>query len=492
MQGNTGIAEAAYSTLKLSRIMQGMLMATITFLGAAQKVTGSCHLLESNATGQVLLDCGMHQGGDTIERLKSEDFQFNPAQISAVVLSHAHLDHSGLLPKLAHQGFRGAIYCTEATRDLLEIMLKDSAGLYLRDLERENLRRARKGKPAIQPEYSKHDVKQVLSQCVTAQYGEQVPLSEEAHLVFHDAGHILGSSIIEICIAEQETRKRLIFSGDLGKKSAALMKDPEMLDAADVVLMEGTYGDRNHRSLGDTFEQLRDILHDAWNRGGNVMIPSFAVGRTQEILFHLGRLLKDGELDPWQIFLDSPMAIEITKIYDQWMEILDHKDTDPLFNGQSQPLQTFLPNLQFAVTPDESMAINKIRKGAIIIAGSGMCTGGRIRHHFKHRIWNERNTLVFIGFQARGTLGRIIVDGSKRIRMFGDEYIVKANVETLGGFSAHAGQTELMEWAAHFTNKPRICLVHGEPKALDALSQQLWHKYKIHSEVPSRGQSIAF
>ncbi len=467
-------------------------MATITFLGAAQKVTGSCHLLDSEATGQVLLDCGMHQGGDAIERLKSEDFQFSPSQISAVVLSHAHLDHSGLLPKLVHQGFRGDIHCTQATRDLLEIMLKDSAGLYERDLERENLRRARRGKKAIQPEYSKRDVKQVLSQCVTARYGEKVQLSEDAQLVFHDAGHILGSSIVEITLHEQDTHKRVVFSGDLGKKSAALMKDPEMLNKADVVLMEGTYGDRNHRTLDDTFEQLRDILHDAWNRGGNVMIPSFAVGRTQEILFHLGRLLKSGELDSWQIFLDSPMAIEITKIYDQWIEILDHKDTDPLFNGQSQPLQTFLPNLQFAVTPDESMAINKIRKGAIIIAGSGMCTGGRIRHHFKHRIWNERNTLVFIGFQAYGTLGRILVDGAKRIRMFGDEYIVKANVETLGGFSAHAGQTELIEWAAHFSNKPRIFLVHGEPRALDGLSRKLWQEHKITSEIPCQGQSIAF
>jgi metallo-beta-lactamase family protein len=466
-------------------------MATITFLGAAQKVTGSCHLLDSPATGKVLLDCGMHQGKDAIERLQQESFEFNPAEIDAVVLSHAHLDHSGLLPKLVNQGFRGDIYCTPASKDLLEIMLKDSAGLYLRDLERENLRRARRGKKAILPEYQQSDVKKALKQCRTASYGEKVTLGPEGHLSFHDAGHILGSSIIEITFTEQNKPKQLVFSGDLGKQSAALMKDPEHLHHADVVLMEGTYGDRNHRSLDDTFEQLGDILHEAWNDGGTVMIPSFAVGRTQEILFHLGRLAKSGELDPWQIFLDSPMAIEVTKVYDRWINLLDERDTKPLFNGKSQPLQTFLPNLQFAVTPDESMAINKIRKGAIIIAGSGMCTGGRIRHHFKHRIWNKRNTIIFIGFQAYGTLGRIIVDGAKHIRMFGEEYVVKANIETLGGFSAHAGQSELIDWARHFKNDPRLMLVHGEPRALDALSRKLWEE-KIPSEVPRQGQSIAF
>ncbi|GAA5317575.1 MAG: MBL fold metallo-hydrolase [Candidatus Pelagadaptatus aseana] len=466
-------------------------MATITFIGAAQKVTGSCHLLDSPATGKVLLDCGMHQGHDAIERMQQERFAFEPAEIDAVILSHAHLDHSGLLPKLVNQGFRGDIFCTRASKDLLNIMLQDSAGLYLRDLERENLRRARRGQKALQPEYRQSDVKQVLKQCQTADYGEQLALGTEATIEFHDAGHILGSSIIDITLKEQGKTKRLVFSGDLGKKSAALMKDPEHLHQADVVLMEGTYGDRNHRSLDDTFGQLRDILHQAWEDGGNVMIPSFAVGRTQEILFHLGRLLKSGELDPWQIFLDSPMAIEITKVYDRWINLLDKRDTEPLFNGKSQPLQTFLPNLQFAVTPDESMAINKIRKGAIIIAGSGMCTGGRIRHHFKHRIWNKRNTLVFIGFQAHGTLGRILVNGAKRVRMFGEEYVVKANIETLGGFSAHAGQSELIEWAGHFRNNPRLMLVHGEPQALDALSHKLWEN-RISSEVPRQGQSIVF
>jgi metallo-beta-lactamase family protein len=434
----------------------------------------------------------MHQGGSAIERLANEHFQFDPTQIDAVILSHVHIDHSGLLPKLVGGGFNGPIYCTKASSELLGIMLYDSVGLYLRDLEYQNLRRARKGEPAQKAEYTKKEVKQVLKLLKPCPYISVNSLSDNANVTFHDAGHILGSAIVEIKLTEKETSKTLVFSGDLGNTSTALMNDPVYLTQADVVVMEGTYGDRNHRSMGGTLDQLRSILNESWKRGGNIMIPAFAVGRTQELLFYLGQLYKQGELDNWQVILDSPMAIQVTKVYDRWLHTLDCDGIKALSSGDQTLLEDFIPRLHLTVTPEDSMAINRISKGALIIAGSGMCTGGRIRHHFKHRIWDKRNTLIFVGFQARGTLGRILVDGAKRIKIYREEYAVKATIETLGGFSAHAGQDELVEWISHFNNNPRVILVHGEAKALDTLSQRLWKDKKINTEIPEKGSSIVF
>lgn len=465
-------------------------MATLTFYGAAQEVTGSCHLLESPALGRVLLDCGLHQGGDALDRELEASFAFDPRAIDAVILSHAHLDHSGRLPMLVRQGFAGPIHCTEATADLLELMLEDAAGLYLRDLEHENLRRKRSGKSAHKPAYGKADVREVLKRCRPHPYDETTRIGTDASVCFHDAGHILGSAIVELKLMEKSREKTLVFSGDLGKRDSVLMNDPAMLTRADLVLMEGTYGNRNHRSMDNTLAQLAEILAATWARRGNVMIPSFAVGRTQEILFHLGRLHQQGELDGWQVFLDSPMAIEATRLYDRWIGQLDRDDVKRIQRSHSASIEHFLPNLTCTVSTDESMAINRIKSGAIIIAGSGMCTGGRIRHHFKQRIWHARNTLIFIGYQARGTLGRILVDGARHIKMFRDDYVVKARIETLGGFSAHADQDALVDWLANFDNAPRAVLVHGEPDALDALSHRLWNDKQIESEIPARGQSI--
>ncbi len=467
-------------------------MATIKFLGAAQEVTGSCHLLESPALGRIILDCGMHQGGSAIERLANETFGFDPHGIDAVLLSHAHLDHSGLLPKLVHEGFNGPIYCSEATAELLKIMLLDSVGIYQNDLKRKNLRRARQGEKPLKPQYVKNDVIKALKLCKPLRYNQPLSLSPDASVIFYDAGHILGSSIIEITLQEKQQSKKLVFSGDLGHKGAVLMNDPTLLTEADVVLMEGTYGNRNHRSMDDTVDQFRDILQQTWEKGGNVLIPAFAVGRTQELLFYLGMLHQQGELDNWQVILDSPMAIEVTRIYDRWLNTLDCEGVKELCSGHQSLLKDFLPKLQISVTPQDSMRINKIKKGAIIIAGSGMCTGGRIRHHFKQRIWNHHNTAIFVGFQAQGTLGRLLVEKAKTIKLFGEEYRVKAQIETLGGFSAHAGQSELIEWISNFSSNPRIILVHGEAEALDTLSYKLWEEYNLASEIPSRGQSIAF
>ncbi|MDC0598951.1 MBL fold metallo-hydrolase [Gammaproteobacteria bacterium] len=467
-------------------------MAVLTFNGAAQQVTGSCYLLESKILGRILLECGMHQGGDAVDRIQKESFPFDPKTIDALILSHAHLDHSGLIPTLVNHGFNAPIYCTRGTEKLLPVMLYDAAGLYERDLNYENLRRQRRGDKPLKPMYSKNDVKKALKLCQPAKYGQSVQINGGGSLIFHDAGHILGSAIVELKIIEKETEKTLVFSGDLGKADSVLMNDPAKLDAADIVLMEGTYGNRNHRSMDDTTRQLEDILTETWKNKGNVMIPAFAVGRTQEVLFHLGCLHRDGKLDNWQVFLDSPMAIEVTNIYDECIQLLDPEDVAKLKENFQGTLKGFLPRLRYSKTPEESMAINKISHGTIIIAGSGMCTGGRIRHHFKHRIWNQRNTIIFVGFQARGTLGRRIVDGSKMIKLFRDDISVRARIETLGGFSAHAGQSELIEWRKHFQNNPRTILIHGEPDALDALSMKLWQDEAISSEIPYKGQQIFF
>tara|TARA_R110000823_G_scaffold125385_1_gene251977 strand:+ start:11402 stop:12805 length:1404 start_codon:yes stop_codon:yes gene_type:complete len=467
-------------------------MATLTFFGAAQEVTGSCHRIESPALGSMLLDCGMHQGGDAVERLHQEDFAFDPETIDAVILSHAHLDHSGLLPRLVNEGFRKPIYCTAATRDLLEIMLEDSAALYERDLERENLRRARRGRKKIKARYSMKDVARTLQLCQPQEYGESRQIGEEATLKFHDAAHILGSAIVELRMRETGKEKILVFSGDLGKSDSTLMSSPAELEDASLLLVESTYGDRNHRMMGDTLGELKEVLRDTWQDGGNVMIPAFAVGRTQELLFQLGSLYQQGELDNWQIFLDSPMAIKVTAVYSRWLAQLDEDVLRALRAEGKKTLETFLPSLNLSVTPEESMAINKVKRGAIIIAGSGMCTGGRIRHHFKQRIWNERNTIIFCGFQARGTLGRLLVDGVKQIRMFNDEFAVKARIETLGGFSAHAGQSELLAWIGNFNSRPRVVLVHGEPRAMDILSEKIWQQQQSAAETPRLGQSVIF
>lgn len=377
-------------------------MATITFFGAAQEVTGSCHLLEGPGVGRVLLDCGMHQGGDAVDRIQDEEFAFDPATIDAVVLSHAHLDHSGLLPRLCHEGFAGPVICTRATAELLEIMLNDSAGLYLRDLERTNIRNARRGRPLLDPTYTLEDVEAALKQTQGHRYGESIALGESASLCFHDAGHILGSAIVEITLREQDREKVLVFSGDLGKSDSVLMNEPARLERADVLLVESTYGDREHRGEEDTVEQLREVLRETWRAGGSVMIPAFAVGRTQDLLFHLGCLHSRGELDQWEVFLDSPMAIAVTRVYDRWLKLLDADDIRQLSDAHKTSLEKFLPRLNLTASTEESMAINRIKGGAIIIAGSGMCTGanpssfqathlGPAQYHHFYRLSGQGN-----------------------------------------------------------------------------------------------------
>ncbi|QTH72135.1 MBL fold metallo-hydrolase RNA specificity domain-containing protein [Pseudoalteromonas xiamenensis] len=466
-------------------------MATIHFHGATQQVTGSCHLIESTAIGKVLLDCGMEQGGDDGE-LYQKQFAFNPQQIDAVILSHAHLDHSGMLPKLVRQGFHGRIYCTHVTKALLEVMLKDAVSIYLHDLERENIRRARQGEGPLQPIIEQTDVQKTLSLCQTYDYLESISIGSAGVLKFRDAGHILGSSIVELTLTERGERKVLVFSGDLGNPDTVLMKAPSAVYHADVLMMESTYGDRDHRNYTNTCSQFAELLDKAKKQGGNVLIPSFAVGRTQELLFHLGCLYHQGKLEGWQVFLDSPMAIAVTEIYDRWAALLDKKAMNHLAKYNYDSLQSFLPNLHLTPDPEQSMALNRIKGGAIIIAGSGMCTGGRIRQHFKHRLWRTDTTVIFVGFQARNSLGRLLVDGIKHVKLFGEQIAVKAQIETLGGFSAHAGKTQLMEWQQHFKDSPKTILVHGEVNALESLAQSLWSDYHVKAMIPHEGELFSF
>ena len=466
-------------------------MAKLTFYGATEGVTGSSYILETGGK-KILLDCGLFQGSREEEKANKEPFQFEVNKIDAVVLSHAHLDHSGRLPKLVAEGYNGALYMTNSTAELLEVMLKDAASLQQRDTEWENKRRRRAGKAEIEPMYTIEDVEQALSLCDGSAYGQRREIVDGVEVCFRDAGHILGSSIVEVFITEQGVEKKLVFSGDLGNSCAALLRDPEVVEEADVLLLESTYGDRNHRPMDETLEEFKSIISEASENGGNILIPSFAVGRTQEIIFRLGELYQKGMLRHQAVYLDSPMAIAVTEIYHRYQNVYNTEDAAAMRQGKVGSLHTFLPVLRYSTSTEESMALNKVEAGAIIIAGSGMCTGGRIRHHFKHNLWRRNAHVIIVGYQAIGTPGRALVDGAKVFHLGGDKIAVNASIHTLGGFSAHASQSQLLDWLKHFNKpQPRLFLIHGEAEAKSAfqayLARQGWS-----ADIPHNGESISF
>ena len=466
-------------------------MALLNFLGAIQQVTGSSYLIESRDGAKVLLDCGMRQGRREEQEGNREPFAFDPLALDAVVISHAHIDHTGLLPKLAAAGYRGPIFATEATCELMELMLLDAAFLQEKDAEWENKWRARMGKPPISPLYTTADAEQALSQRQAMGYAEPREVAKGVQVTFHDAGHILGSAIVEIAVQDHHLTRRLVFSGDLGNTCSPLMHNPSTLSRADVVLMESTYGDRDHRCSEDTLDELAEILQQAHRDGGNVLIPSFAVGRTQDLIFYLGRFYQEGRLPQQAVFLDSPMAIRANAIYSRFHEQFDPQDKAVFQSKGFKRIEDWLPILRCTPTPDESMAINRIKSGAIIIAGSGMCTGGRISHHFKHNLWRSDCHVIFPGFQARGTPGRAIVDGAENIKVLHQRIAVKAKIHTLGGFSAHAGQSQLIDWVSHFDHHPELYLVHGELEKMQALQQALRERLNWIANIPEPGEQIA-
>ena len=440
----------------------------IHFHGAAGEVTGSLHEVEA-AGRRILLDCGMIQGSPEHERRNAEPFDFDVDAIDALVISHAHIDHIGRVPLLVKRGFRGPIYATEATADLMPIMLLDAASLAESDAERANRRRPN-GVPEIFPLYSREDVAEAMALVRPVPYDTRTTIAPGIDITYRDAGHILGSAITELWA----DGKKLVFSGDLGPKGTPILRDPTSIAQADLVLMESTYGDRNHRERIETIHELGDIFERAMHERGNVLIPAFAVGRSQELLYWFAQNWEAWKLSRWHVFLDSPMAAKVIRAYEKNVVLFD-EDAQRVWKGKPLPFK--LPNLHISESIEDSMAINRFEGGAIIIAGSGMANGGRIMHHLKHNLGRRNAHVVFPGYQAQGTLGRRLVDGAQWVRIHGQDIRVNAQRHTVGGLSAHADQRGLLEWYGNFEGAPRVALVHGEDKAREALAGEIHERY---------------
>ena len=431
----------------------------IEFFGAAGEVTGSLHILHVGGR-KVLLDCGMIQGSRRDEARNHDPFPFEASDIDAVVLSHAHLDHAGRLPLLVRRGFRGEIFVQNASLDLSEVLLRDAASLAERDAESQNRRRQRAGKDPVKPLFVESDAKQVLKQMVGVRYYERREVLPGVHVTFHDAGHILGSAIVDLEVSEGEAQRRIVFSGDLGQYDTPVLRDPDALPEADLVIMESTYGGRRHRDREHTYDEIGEIVRDSDK--GNIIIPAFAVGRSQELLYLFGKHYREWDMQRFRIFLDSPMAIKASHIYWDYPHLYDEEATKLRRAHNEMPP---LPNLHLTASADESRLINRKRSGAIIIAGSGMCNGGRVLHHLKHNLWRRETQVMIVGYQARGSLGRRLVDGKKHVRIHGQTIRNRARIHSVGGLSAHGDQDDLASWYRHFRNKPPVCLVHGEREA---------------------------
>ena len=439
----------------------------VTFHGAAGEVTGSMHEVEA-AGKRLLLDCGMIQGDRHAETRNVEDFPFEVSALDALVISHAHIDHIGRVPLLVKRGFAGPIYTQTASAELMPIMLLDAASLAENDAQRANEHRA-DGDAEVVPLYTRDDVDAAMRLLKPLAYDTRTTILPGVDVVFRDAGHILGSAIVEVH-AEDRT---LVFSGDLGPKGTPILRDPVTVTQANLVLMESTYGDRNHKDRNATATELGDIFEAAWRDKGNVCIPAFAVGRSQELLYLFAMHFDDWNLSRWQIFLDSPMAAKVSSVYARHQELFDVEAQQV---WQQRPDPFHMPNLKMTQTRDESMAINQIESGAIILAGSGMANGGRILHHFMQNISRRESHIVFVGYQAEGTLGRRLVNGAPTARIHGRDFPVNAKVHTVGGLSAHADQHGLMEWYGGFEGHPPLVLVHGEDKARAALAAEIGHR----------------
>ncbi|UCH48465.1 MAG: MBL fold metallo-hydrolase [Betaproteobacteria bacterium] len=459
----------------------------IEFFGATREVTGSCYLLHVGKH-RLLVECGMIQGSRQHERHNRDPFPFDPAKIDAVVLTHAHIDHSGRIPLLIKRGYQGRIYTHRATADLCAIMLEDCGYLNEKEAQWENRKRQRKGLKLIEPLYTRSEAKHAHSHFRSLEYGQAGEILPGVKLTLHDAGHILGSAIAELALTDGSQSRNVVFSGDLGHHGAPILRDPEPVRQADLVVLESTYGDRQHRAWGETWQEIGQVISSARSGKGNILIPAFAVGRTQELLYVFKENFAKWGIGDWQVFLDSPMAIEATEVYTNHAKVYDKRAKQ--INRQSgDPFG--LPNLHLSEQTQDSMDINQIASGAIIIAGSGMCTGGRIKHHLKHNIWREHAHVMIVGFQARGTLGRSLVDGAQHIRLWGETVQVNARVHTIGGLSAHADQRGLLDWYGHFDNRPRLALVHGESEAMEVLSRQLESEYRAEVMQAEFGQKLA-
>jgi metallo-beta-lactamase family protein len=446
----------------------------IKFCGAAQSVTGSCHLVQFNG-GNILIDCGMRQGADA-KALANEDFPFDPKEITALLITHAHIDHTGLVPLLAKRGFKGPIFSTSATAKLCEIMLADSAHIQEQDAEEQSRKNLRAGKPPVEPLYGIADAEAAQKQFKPIPYDKKFEVCPGVKARFTDVGHLLGSAAIEVWVTEDENTARLAFSGDIGRDDRPIINDPDSVEDADYLIMESTYGDRNHSASTDEEKETEfaAVLRAGIARGGNIVIPSFAVGRTQELLYYIKRALIEKTvpgLERVPVFLDSPLGIKATKIYESCTA--DYYDAEAREMFKEGELFEF-PTLNYSQTAEESKQINTLKGCNIIISSSGMCDAGRIRHHLKHNLYRADSTIVFAGYQAVGTLGRLLVDGVKKVKLFGEQIIVNANIVKIEGFSGHAGKDELLEWVGKIPQKPsRIFLVHGEKNVIQGFAASL-------------------
>ena len=439
----------------------------IKFCGATIGVTGSCHLLTTDRH-RVLLDCGQFQGNKEMDDLNWEPFPFDPETIEAVVLSHAHIDHCGRIPLLVKRGFTGDIYCTDATADLLQVMLLDSAYIHEKDAEWQTKKNARTGKPAVEPLYTVQDAERSLKLVKPILYDQLVELNDQMKIVFNDAGHILGSAITEIWVTENDQTSKIVFSGDLGVTNRPILRDPKKIKKADYLIMESTYGGRLHPENSTSIDRLIHIIIATVKRGGSVIIPAFAVGRTQELIYELNMFYEhhpeyQDVLGDLNVYIDSPMATTATEVFRKNAQVFDEETKELILSGDN-PLD--FKNLIFTRSTAESQALNMNRTPKIIISASGMCEAGRIRHHLKHNLWDPKNSIVFVGYQAEGTLGRALIDGVKEVKLFGETVIVAAEIHNLEGFSGHADQNGLLDWLGGFQKIPKqIFLVHGEEQS---------------------------
>ncbi len=456
----------------------------LKFLGAAKTVTGSFFVID---TGKVkfAVDCGLFQGSKEVKERNYKEFIIEPSSLDFVILTHAHIDHIGLIPKLVKHGFEGKIYCSHVTEELARVLLPDSAYIQESEVERKNRKLKRAGKLLIEPIYKIDDAKNALMQFSSINSDEIIEIAEGVEVRLRDAGHILGSNIIEIWIKEGEDKTKIVFTGDLGNSNQPIVRDPAIIESADYVVMESTYGNRYHKDIYRRLEQLEEVIKKTMQKGGNLIIPSFAVERTQDLLYDLSTLYYDGLLDEnIDIYIDSPLAIAATEIFERNIDYYDTFTRRQAVEHNQHPLR--LPNLKFSRSQEESMRLNELTTGSIIISASGMCDAGRIKHHLKHNLWRPESTILFVGYQAQGTLGRRIVDGEKLVRIHGEQITVKADIESIEAYSAHADRAGLISWLKNFVHPPKaIFLVHGEENAQNSLADYIKNEFNVPVFIPN-------
>jgi metallo-beta-lactamase family protein len=459
----------------------------VTLYGAAGEVTGSCYLVETGSA-RVLVDCGLFQGSEKVERLNKIPRQLTSKRIDAVVLTHAHLDHTGRLPLLVKSGYRGDVYATHGSLDVTRLILNDAANIQQQDIERANRQRARAGQRLLEPLYEPADVERACKQMRVFDYNGWHEIAEGIKVQLVEAGHILGSSSVEMIVEQNGGRRRIVFSGDVGPFGQPIMRDPAYLENADAVFIEATYGDRDHRPLADTVAEFETLIATAAGKRGKILVPTFAVGRAQQILYHLAEMFREGRVKRFPVYLDSPMAIAATRLYEKHHELMDEEALALHSSGQ---LRRDLATVTTCETADESRALNTTEGPCLILAGAGMCNAGRILHHLKHNLWMPSTAVIIVGYQARGSLGRLLLEGAPKVKIFGETVVVRATVRGLGGFSAHAGQSDLLRWLEPMTRRrPRVIITHGEDHPRAELAYKIKERYGIEAEIPKMGEVI--